>query len=154
VCVPARQHQRLPLLRRCIVRLCVAVCVPIACPVPNLSLVVHGCLVLRETKVANFLAPTQDSPFFAPKPSLEHPGATLKIWKQTNTYTNAYIKTDTQTEYRHTTGKYGNPAPMPHCRLSLSREAADLCYKLSSRSNNHATKHRLHALLHSQRFCA
>jgi len=41
--VPARQHQRLPLLRLCILRLRLYVRLhPVQCPVPNLRAVAHG----------------------------------------------------------------------------------------------------------------
>jgi len=66
--VPARQHQRLPLLRLRILRLRLYVRLhPVQCPVPNLRVVAHGRPVSRETRNANFPAPTHDFPIFAPK---------------------------------------------------------------------------------------
>jgi len=82
VCVLARQHQHLFLLRLRTVRL--RMCAPVACPVPtampNLPAVAHGRPIPREMKNANFLAPTHEHlpKFLHVKPSLEHP----KNWRQ------------------------------------------------------------------------
>jgi len=71
----ARQHQRLPLLRLRIVRL--RLCVK--CQVLNLSAVALCRPVPRQMEKVNFLASTHDPSFLRLKPSLGHPGATLKF---------------------------------------------------------------------------
>jgi len=63
--VPDRQRQRLPLLRLH-VRLH-----PIQCSVPNLRSVAHDRPVQRQTKNANFPAPTHNPLILHLKPSLE-----------------------------------------------------------------------------------
>jgi len=92
--VPARQHQRLPLLRLRIYRLCLYMRIhPVKCSVPNLRSVAHG----QPVKNDNFPAPTYDSTVLCLKPSRWNPRATLKMWRQSPVPFPSYRQTNIHT---------------------------------------------------------
>jgi len=58
-------------------------CATVACPVPNLPAVAHGCPVMLRNEKCQFYGPDPWTPpkFFVPKTIPGNPGVSLKIWR-------------------------------------------------------------------------